>query len=135
MTITLPIDLSTPIGKVRTLIPDRGPSWFALQDEEIQVFLDINDNNIRLAAADCLDTIAADRALVQGVTETLDLKVDGAKLLDSLMKRAATLRELGYNEDAFGIVEFGDLTVFNAIEYAVKNGEYAEGFLISEVYD
>lgn len=129
MTVTFPIDLSTDVGKVRTLIPDKNPVWFAFQDEEIEVFLDLESDSIKEATALALETIASDIAMVDKVIETLDLKTDGAKTAESLLKRAALLREQADEEGGFGLVEYGDLTVFNAEEYRQKNGEYALDYL------
>lgn len=125
MTVTFPIDLSTDVGKVRTLIPDKNPAWFAFQDEEIEVFLDLESDSVKEAAALALETIASDIAMVDKVIETLDLKTDGAKTAESLLKRAVLLREQADETGGFGLVEYGDLTVFNAEEYRQKNGEYA----------
>jgi hypothetical protein len=48
--------------------------------------------DVRLAAAQALDTIATNEALVQKVLRTQDLQTDGAKLSAELRARAAGLR-------------------------------------------
>jgi hypothetical protein len=131
-------DPTTTIGKIRLMIPDRGTTtsaggglWFAFSDEEIQAFHELEGNSLKRATALALETLASNDALVKGVTETLDLKVDGAKAAEAMLKRAKMLREQAAENDAdnaFSVVEYGDLTVFNAIEYATKNGQFADGF-------
>ena len=131
-------DLSTTIGKIRLMIPDRGTTssaggdlWFAFSDGEISAFYELEGNSLKRATALALETLASNDALVKGVTETLDLKVDGAKAAEAMLKRAKLLREQADETEAanaFSIVEYGDLTTFNAIEYVIKNGEFADDF-------
>ncbi|MCB0056472.1 MAG: hypothetical protein KDE45_05580 [Caldilineaceae bacterium] len=130
MSVTYPLDLNTDVGKVRLLIPDRDPSWFAFQDEELTAFLALEGSRVKRAAALALETIAADVAMVDKVQETLDLKTDGAKTAEALMQRAAQLREQDDQETdtAFGLVAWGDLNPFNAEEYYDRKGEWADGY-------
>lgn len=129
MSVAWPIDLSSDVGKVRTLIPDKNQTWFAFQDEEIQVLLAI-EGSVKSATALALETIASDVAMVDKVIKTLDLQTDGAKTSDALLKRAAMLRETDETDEVgIGILEYGDLTVFNATEYRAKRGAYAKGWL------
>lgn len=128
MSVTWPIDLSSDVGKVRTLIPDKNQTWFAFQDEEIEVFLDI-EGSVKSATALALETIASDIAMVDKVIQTLDLKTDGAKTAEALLARAKLLRESDETDEAgIGILEYGDLTVFNANEYRFKKGVYAKDY-------
>ena len=62
--------------------------------------------------------------MVDKVIETLDLKTDGAKVSDALLKRAQMLRDQDalYDTEAFGIAEYGDLTSSNRLEYFDKTG-------------
>jgi len=45
----------TPIGLVRQLCTDRDPDHEIFSDEEIEALLDLNNGNVRYAAADALD--------------------------------------------------------------------------------
>jgi hypothetical protein len=85
-------DPATEIGKVRMLIPDRDSQHYVFQDEEIQVFLELNASSLRCAAAEALETIASDTAMVLKVISILDLTTNGAATANALMARAATLR-------------------------------------------
>lgn len=98
-------DTTTDRGRVRMLITDRDEANPIFQDAEIDAFLDMNDDSVRLAAASALETIATDQALVLKVLVSLDLETDGAKVADSLMKRAASLREQEESVGAFDVAE------------------------------
>lgn len=98
-------DTATDRGRVRMLITDRDEENPIFQDAEIDAFLDMNDDSVRLAAASALETIATDQALVLKVLVTLDLETDGAKVADSLMKRAASLRAQEESVGAFDVAE------------------------------
>lgn len=63
-----------------------------LSDDTIQAYLDLEGDD-RLAAADGLDAIASNHALVEKVIRLGDLSVDGAKVADSLRRHAERLRE------------------------------------------
>lgn len=99
-------DLDTDIGKVRLLLNDTDPTDEILKDEEYQAFLDM-EGSVKLAAAQVLDTIADNEALASKTLTSSDVSIDGAKLADSLRKRAATLREQSDSpSDGFDIVDF-----------------------------
>lgn len=89
-------DLS-PRDQVRLLVNDRpaigdDPNR-VFTDDEIDAFLTLEGDVVKRAAAQALDTIADDEALTSKVIRTQDLATDGAKVADSLRKRAAALRE------------------------------------------
>lgn len=100
------IDYSTDVGKVRLLISDADEDNFILTADQINGFLAI-ESGIKKAAAAALDSIATSEALIGKVIRTQDLQTDGAKLADSLRKRAETLRKED-DEDAafFDVVNF-----------------------------
>lgn len=101
--------MATAIDKVRLLIADVDTDNPVFVDEQIDTFLDINDGNIRLAAADALDAIATSEVLVSKVIRTQDLQTDGAKVAAELRARAAQLRQLARDEaepDVFDITNF-----------------------------
>jgi len=91
--MTITYDTATNIGKTRMLIPDRDLSSAVFQDVEIQAFLDLNDQTVRRAAAEALETIASDQAMTLKVIRLLDLSTDGRAVSQALLERAARLRE------------------------------------------
>jgi hypothetical protein len=103
-------DLTTDVGKVRLLIPDRAEATAVFDDAEIEGFLAI-ESGVRRAAALALETIASDTAATLRVTKTLGLEVDGTRASAELLKRAASLRAQANDADAadgglFDIAEF-----------------------------
>ena len=98
-------DPSTPSGRVRLLINDVDPEHPVFSDDEILTFLALEDDEIFLAAAQALDTIADNEALASKVIRTQDLATDGAKLADALRKRADSLRTQHESSGYFDIVE------------------------------
>lgn len=77
---------------VRLLSTDTIATRPLFSDEEIGAFLALEGNNVRYAAAQALDTIASNQALLQKAVELPDLKTDGAKLAKELRERATALR-------------------------------------------
>lgn len=125
--MTTTYDLATDVGKVRLLIPDSDldSGVVVFQDEDIEAFLSIEGDDIRLATAQALDTIAASEALVQKVIKTMDVQTDGAKLAEALMKRAKALRDqaaglVADDDDPFAVAEFAD-PVFGQREYLARH--------------
>lgn len=88
----MPIVFTTPAGQVRLLINDVNEADLVFSDEEIAAFLSLEGDNVKLAAAQAIDTIADDQALVLKVLRDHEQTTDGAKLADSLRKRATALR-------------------------------------------
>lgn len=86
-------DLDTAIGQVRLLITDTSEERLIFSDAEIAAFLSLEGQDVRYSAAQALDTIASQQALLLKVIERLDLKTDGAKLAAELRARAKSLRE------------------------------------------
>jgi hypothetical protein len=76
-------------------------------DATLQAFLDLNDGDIRLAAADALDSMATSQAMIQKKIKSLDLQTDGPALATALREHAKVLREVasGRGEAEFDIVE------------------------------
>jgi hypothetical protein len=93
------VPITTPADRVRLLISDTAkPPLFS--DDEIAAFLDLNAGTVRLAAADALDTIASNEALVSRKITTQDLSTDGPAVSRELRARAADLRARHSNEVA-----------------------------------
>jgi hypothetical protein len=120
--------VSTDIGKVRMLIPDRDEPNAIFQDDEIQAFLDLNDASVKRAAAEALETIASDQALTLKVISTLDLTTNGASLSSALLERAKVLRtaadlaEEGEDDVLFDYAEIPE-TIFQKRERVTKQGQ------------
>lgn len=84
-------DVITPVGQVRLLVNDTTADP-VFSDTDVAAFLAMEDGSVKRAAAQALDTIADDEALTSKAIRTQDLATDGAKVADSLRKRAAALR-------------------------------------------
>lgn len=95
-------DPTTPQGKVRMLISDIDEANPVFADPEIDAFLFMEVGNVRMAAAQALDTIASNEVMVSKVIRTLDLQTDGSKVSAELRARATTLREQAANFDNDG---------------------------------
>lgn len=83
-------DIAAAIAAVRLLIND--PNGAVFDNGEIQSLLSLEGGSVKLAAAQAIDTIADNEALVSKVIKDGDLATDGAKVAEALRKRAATLR-------------------------------------------
>lgn len=100
-------DVTTDRGKVRMLITDRDSSNSIFQDDEIDAFLSLEGNSVRLAAATALDAIATDQALVLKKIVMLggDLETDGPAVAKALREQAKALRDTENESGAFDIAE------------------------------
>jgi hypothetical protein len=85
-------DVTTPIGRVRLLISDTDVERPIFGDAELAAFLGMNGGLPLMAAAEGLDALATNEALVLKVIRTQDLTTDGATLSKELRARAADLR-------------------------------------------
>lgn len=120
------IDYSTPLGKLRALIPDveevdwedTGEVSYLFTDEQLQAYLSLHSETspgIHRAAADAVGALATSEALISKVIKTEDLQTDGAKVANALLLRAQRLREHADDEErkedesAFDIVDFTPL--------------------------
>lgn len=97
------------IGKVRLLITDTDIENPIFSDEEITNFLSITEidgeRDVRLAAAQALEVMAASEAIVQKKLSMLDLTTDGPAVAKSLREAAKALRDRVEEEPAFGWAE------------------------------
>ena len=121
-------DVSTSVGKVRMLIPDRVEENAVFTDEEIDAYLSMNDSNVRRAAAEMLETIASDEAMTLKVISTLDLTTNGASTSASILERAKLLRQNADDDDAAeegGMFDYAelDLNAFTRRERVWKQYE------------
>lgn len=93
-------DYSSSAAQVRLLINDDDKTREVFTDNAIAGFLALESGSVKRAAAQALDVIADDEALTSKVIRTQDLTTDGAKVADSLRKRAASLRAQADDVDA-----------------------------------
>jgi hypothetical protein len=104
--------LTTSIGQVRLLIPDRVSTDAFFEDAEITAFLALESSNVRRAAAMALETMASNEAYVQKAIRVLDLSTNGPAVAASLQARADKLRaqadaaEAAEDGGAFDIAEW-----------------------------
>lgn len=92
--MTATYDLGTDIGKVRLLIPDTDTDDALFSDEELQVFLDLEDDEIEGAVARALETIAGDQMLVFRVNvRSDDGTVTASETTKLMLQRAREFRE------------------------------------------
>lgn len=125
-----PVDIASPVGRVRKYIPDlekltdpanpTADPEFYFSDAEIEGFLveytgdlDITPkrSSVKRAAADVIDALANNEALVLKKIKTEDLQTDGAATANALRAGARALREQADDEDAadnaiFAIIPF-----------------------------
>ena len=113
------MDLTTDLGKVRLLIPDRDNEEPVFDDNEILAFIEI-ETGIKRAAALALETIASDQAMTLKVIRLLDLSTDGAKTSDALLKRAERLRAQAEDD------EFAEDGGFEIAELVYDDFSYRE---------
>lgn len=100
-------DPTSDVGLVRLLLNDVDEASEVFTDVEIQAFLDLEGGNVKRAAAQAIDTNADDQALASKILKDHQISTDGAKLADSLRKRAAELRRQADEGDGyFEVVDF-----------------------------
>jgi len=108
-------DLTTERGQLRLLITDTDHDNPIFQDNEIDFFLSNTAvdgaNDVNLAGAKALETIAASEALVQKKIKLLDLTTDGPAVAKSLREAAALLRDQSDSESDIDYIE-QNLNVF-----------------------
>lgn len=107
----------TNIEKVRTLIRD--PNKTILTDDEVQVFLDLEGEDIYMAAASALRAVAADKAMVSKMISAGDYKEDTSAMSGALEKIAQKYEERSNSIPADAQAEV-ILTDFNYNEILVN---------------
>jgi hypothetical protein len=90
--MTFTYDPATLLGKTRLYCQDTVTAGAIFTDAEIQAFLDANDQDAYLAAADALEIIAANQAYVLKVMTNNGLATDGAAVAAALRETAKTWR-------------------------------------------
>jgi hypothetical protein len=98
--------------QVRLLISDTDAANYLFSADEVADFLAINAGSVRRAAAQALDAIAGNEALVSKKITTQDLQTDGPAVAASLRQSATELRrqaDAGEGDDGtdgFEVVEY-----------------------------
>lgn len=89
---------ATPRDVARLIVRDTDPDNPFFEDEEWDAYLALESGDVRYAAADALETIASNQAMVLRITQVFDLKVDGVAAAKVLQAQAASLRQQADNE-------------------------------------
>lgn len=106
------LDPTITLGQVRLLISDVDEGNLLFTDPQVTAFLTLNADNVRRAAAQALDVIAGNEALVSKKIRTQDLATDGPAVAKELRALATELRrqedeaEGGGDDFGFEIVDF-----------------------------
>jgi hypothetical protein len=112
-----PPDFSTSVGKVRVLLGDTDPTSVAagsgtylfFSDTELTALLGMYDDNVKLTAARCMETIAGSQALLLKAWSSDDLTVNGDRIAKELRELAKQLRAEALadeSSDAFNVIPF-----------------------------
>lgn len=88
-----------PIAQVRLLVNDTNEDSPVFADVEYVQFLTLENQSIKRAAAQAVDTIADNEALVAKYVRDHEITVDGTKVADSLRKRADSLRAQALDDE------------------------------------
>lgn len=81
-------DLSTDVGKVRLLISDTDIGSAVFDDDELEAFLTMRGDNVKLAAASALRALGGNAVFVRGKLRMLDLSTDAPAESEALAKLA-----------------------------------------------
>lgn len=127
-----PPEFKTEVGKVRNQIADTvqldyddtGEPRYRLSDEQIEAFLEDNDNKVFSASASALLAIAANEALISKVIKTEDLQTDGAKLATELRLNARDLFNKQKELDDIEAGKRGDSFVYMPMQYPYNNMDW-----------
>lgn len=101
----MPIDYTTKNGQVRAIIPDIDEQNLIFQTappaetDLINVYLTIEKDNVKRAAAMAIEAIARDEALLLKVIRMGIYEADGAKLANTLLDSARALRQQADADD------------------------------------
>lgn len=112
-----PPNFTTSVGKVRVLLGDTDPinvsagegEYLFFSDEELTALLDMHDDNAKLTAARCMETIAGSQALLLKSWSSDDLTVNGDRIARELRELAKQLRAEAVadeSSDSFNVIPF-----------------------------
>lgn len=91
---------------VRLLTGDKAVDDYIFTDDEVESFLELSNGNVYYAAADVLDTIAANAAYTLKVLTILDVTTNGQATAEAIRASAAALRAKA-DADAANIIVCG----------------------------
>ena len=94
--------------QIRLLIPDNKTDK-VFTDAEIDTLFDLEDDDVRMAAAQALDTIANDIALTYKHIEVMDVIVDAVSTAKELRYRANDLRARAAAKVKWTSIGFNDV--------------------------
>lgn len=98
------VDYSTDLGKVRALINDVDAANPGMEDAQIQAYLDLNDDDVTLAAVSAMLATATRFSRMKKV-KIMDLEVDGSIAARDLRAIAAQMRDDYLNDPDFDIAK------------------------------
>lgn len=97
---------ATNVGKVRLNIGDTDSSTAIFDDDaEIQAFLDQRSDDVSLASALALRSIAASRARLERKIKVLDIDIDTRTMAKELREQAESIEKSVDEGGGFAIVE------------------------------
>ncbi len=124
--MSLPYDPTTPLGKVRLLIPDTDATNYIFSDAEIQAFFEIQQMQFQTSmyysppggrnlpsspvsllrvAALAIGVIASNQAKLSQITQLLDVHLSPDKAAAQLREQAREYRCIDDEAGAFAIIE------------------------------
>lgn len=98
-------DAATDRGKVRLLCRDTVEATAIFTDVEVDAFLSIHEGDVKLAAAEALDTVASNQALLLKKLKLGDIGTDGPAVAAALRAHADRLRAQVLGEVDFDYAE------------------------------
>jgi cellulose biosynthesis protein BcsQ len=112
-----PPDFTTNVGKVRVLLGDTDPTnisagigeYLYFSDDELDAILELHDENVKLTAARCMETIAGSQVLLLKSWSSDDLTVNGDRIAKELRELAKQLRAEAVadeSSDSFNVIPF-----------------------------
>ena len=125
-----PPNLASPVGRVRKYVPDlvqledtknpSAPKSYYFSDDEISGYIveyapsgtEPTRAQVKRAAADVIDALANNEALVLKKIKTEDLQTDGPATANALRAGARSLRQQADDEDAAAFDNFFDIIPF-----------------------
>ena len=93
------VEYNEPVQQVRLIIGDTNSDDPDFDDDQIRGFLSIARDSVLRAAADALDAIATNEALLSKKLTTQDRATDGPAVADALRKHAVALRGRAKEEE------------------------------------
>lgn len=104
-----PPDPETSVGLLRVLLPDTeqhkdphypaDPASYMFEDWQLTAFLKLNADKIKAAAADAIDALATNEAMISKKIRTEDLQTDGPAVANAMRLHATALRAAQRRED------------------------------------